>query len=70
MQQLSALRITKAKEESTSDCMRRIFDSYLSTQLNDVPVETRALLHLITLLPTDALVENYSLFDRKNEIDP
>ena len=55
VQRLSSLRIFKAKEESTSDCMRRIYDSYLSAQLNDATVKTRALLHLITLLQSDPL---------------
>ena len=46
VQRLSSLRIFKAKEESVSDCMRRIHDSYLSAQLDNPLVKTRALLHL------------------------
>ena len=50
--------------------MRRIYDSYLSAQLDEAPVETRALLHLITLLPSDTLyLSDKGLFDRENEID-
>ena len=55
VQRLSSLRIFKAKEESVSDCMRRIHDSYHSGELDNAPVETRALLHLLTLLPSDPL---------------
>ena len=59
VQRLSSLRIFKAKEESVSNCMRRIHDSYLSAQLDNAPVKTRALLHLITLLPSDPLSEGH-----------
>ena len=55
VKRLSSLRIFKAKEESVS--MRRIHDSYLWAELDNATVETRALLHLITLLPSDPLSE-------------
>ena len=42
--------------------MRRSYDSYLSAQLDDAPVETRALLHLITLLPSDPLSEKIEAY--------
>ena len=57
VQRLGALRVVKAKEELVSDCLRKIYDTYLSAQLANVPLETMALLHLITLLPADALSE-------------
>ena len=57
IQRLTALRITKAKEESVSDCMRRILDSYTSAQLGEAPLPTLALLHLMTMLPGDNLSE-------------
>ena len=52
---LSSLKIFKAKKESVSDCMRRIHDSYLSAELDNASVKTRVLLHLITLLSSDHL---------------
>ena len=55
VQRLSALRIQKLKEESISDCLRKIFDAYQSAELKDCPLETLALLHLVTLLPADPL---------------
>ena len=55
VQRLSSLTIFKAKEESVSDCLRRIHDSYHSGELDNAPVETRALLHLLTFLPSDPL---------------
>ena len=55
VQGLSSLSIFKAKEESVSDCMRRIHDSYHSGELDNAPVKTRALLHLLNLLPSDPL---------------
>ena len=44
------MKIFKAKEESVSDCMRRIYDSYLST------------VHLITLLPSDPLYQKIKIY--------
>ena len=62
IQRLNALRVTKGKEEFTSDCIRRIHDSYLSAQLTDAPLETMTLLLLITLLPTDNLSEKIKAY--------
>ena len=57
VQRITSLRIFKDKEESISDCMRRIYDAYLSAELNKAPIETLALLHLLILLPDDPLSE-------------
>ena len=55
VQRLSALRIQKLKEEPVSECLRKIFDAYQSAELKNCPLETLALLHLVTLLPADPL---------------
>ena len=56
-QRIKAMKITKNKEESISDLMHRIYDSYISAELDKCPVETFVLLHLLTLLPSDPLSE-------------
>ena len=56
-QRVRAMKITKDKDESISDCMHRIYDSYLSAELDKCPLETLVLLHLLTLLPSDPLSE-------------
>ena len=55
VQRIESLRITKEKDETISDCMHRIYDSYLSTELDKAPLETLVLLHLLILLPSDPL---------------
>ena len=57
VQRINALRIIKDKDESISDCMRRIHDGYISAELNKAPLETLVLLHLLILLPADPLSE-------------
>ena len=54
---INAMRIVKEKDESISDCMRKIQDAYLSADLGNAPLETLVLLHLLILLPSDALFE-------------
>ena len=61
LQIITSLRTLKAIEESVSDCMRRIYDAYLPAELDNVPVETRALLHPLILLPADPLSEKKKL---------
>ena len=56
-QRIGAMRITKEKDESISECMHRIHDSYLSAELDKCPLETLVLLHLLILLPQDPLSE-------------
>ena len=56
-QRIRALKITKGKEESISDLMHRIHDSYLSAELDKCPIETFVLLHLLQQLPGDPLSE-------------
>ena len=51
------MKITKNKEESISDLMHRIHDSYILAELDKCPLETLVLLHLLTLLPSDPLSE-------------
>ena len=46
IQRIGSLRITKEKDETISDCMHRIYDSYLSAELDKAPLETLVLLHL------------------------
>ena len=62
VQQLSALRISKAKEEPASDLLRKIFDAYQSAELKDCPLETMSLLHLVTLLPSDPLSDRIKAY--------
>ena len=57
VQRIGSLRITKEKDETISDCMHRIYDSYLSAELDKAPLETLVLLHLLILLPSDPLSE-------------
>ena len=57
VQRIESLRITKEKDETISDCMHRIYDSYLSAELDKAPLETLVLLHLLILLPSDPLSE-------------
>ena len=57
VQRINAMRIVKDKDETISDCMRRIHDAYLSADLNKAPLETLVLLHLLILLPVDPLSE-------------
>ena len=57
VQRINAMRIVKDKDESISECMRRIHDGYLSAELNKAPLETLVLLHLLILLPADPLSE-------------
>ena len=54
---INALRIIKDKDESISDCMRRIHYGYISAELNKAPLETLVLLHLLILHPADPLSE-------------
>ena len=56
-QRIGAMRITKEKDESISECMHRIHDSYLSAELDKCPLETLVLLYLLILLPQDPLSE-------------
>ena len=56
-QRIGAMRITKEKDESISECIHRIHDSYLSAELDKCPLETLVLLHLLILLPQDPLSE-------------
>ena len=53
VQHLAARRITKQKEETVSECLRRIFDAYKSAELKNCPLETMALLHPATLRSTE-----------------
>ena len=55
VQRLNARRIHKQKEETVSECLRRIFDAYQSAELKNCRLETMSLLHLVTELPSDAL---------------
>ena len=57
VQRINSLRITKDKVENISECMRRIYDAYLSAELDKAPLETLVLLHLLILLPSDPLSE-------------
>ena len=57
VQRINSLRITRDKDESISECMRRIYDGYLSAELDRAPLETLVLLHLLILLPSDPLSE-------------
>ena len=57
VQRINSFRITKHKDESISECMRRIYGAYLSAELDKAPLETLALLHLLILLPSDPLSE-------------
>ena len=50
IQRINAMRIVKEKDESISDCMRKILDAYLSADLGNAPLETLVLLHLLILL--------------------
>ena len=62
MQRLNARRIHKQKEETVSDCLRRIYDAYQSAELKDCPLETLSLLHLVTELPSDALSDKIKTY--------
>ena len=62
VQRLGALRISKQKEELVSDCLRRILDAYQSAELNGCPLEMMALLHLVTLLPSDPLSDKIKAY--------
>ena len=57
VQRIGSLRITKKKDETILDCMRHIYDSYLSAELDKAPLETLVLFHLLILLPSDPLSE-------------
>ena len=57
VQRINAMRIVKDKDETISECMRKIQDAYLSADLNNAPLETLVLLHLLILLPSDPLSE-------------
>ena len=57
VQRINAMRIVKEKDESISDCMRKILDAYHSADLGTAPIETLVLLHLLILLPSDTLSE-------------
>ena len=57
VQRINEMRIVKEKDESISDCMRKILDAYLSADLGNAPLETLVLLHLLILLPSDTLSE-------------
>ena len=48
-QRIGAMRITKEKDETISYCMHRIYDSYLSAELDKCPLETLVLLNLLIL---------------------
>ena len=68
---LAALRITEPKEEQISDCLHRSVESYKSAYLDLAPLETRCLLHLITLLASDSLSEKIKDFSvKKMRITP
>ena len=62
VQRLNARRIHKQKEETVSDCLRRIYDSYQSAELKDCPLETLSLLHLVTELPSDTLSDKIKTY--------
>ena len=62
VQRLNARRIHKQKEETVSDCLRRIYDAYQSAELKDCPLETLSLLHLVTELPSDALSDKIKTY--------
>ena len=57
VQRINSLRITRDKDETISECMRRIYDGYLSAELDRAPLETLVLLHLLIVLPSDPLSE-------------
>lgn len=38
VQRIGSLRITKERDETISDCMNRIHDSYLSAELDKAPL--------------------------------
>ena len=57
VQRLNALRIQKSSEESISETLRKIKEAYESAELQNCPLETLSLLHLVTLLPSDVLSE-------------
>ena len=57
VQRLNALRIQKGTEESISETLRTIKEAYESAELQNCPLETLSLLHLVTLLPSDVLSE-------------
>ena len=56
-QRIRALKMKKEKEESISDFMHRVLDSYLSAELDKCPIETLVLLHVLQQLPGDPLSE-------------
>ena len=56
-QRIRALKITKNKDESISDLLIRINDSYTAAELDKCPIQSFVLLHLLTLLPADPLSE-------------
>ena len=62
VQRINSLRITKDKDENISECMRRIYNAYLSAELDKAPLETLVLLHLLILLPSDRLSEKIKHF--------
>ena len=62
VQRLNARRIHKQKEETVSECLRRIYDAYQSAELKDCPLETLSLLHLVTELPSDALFDKIKTY--------
>ena len=54
---LATLRILKPKEESISEHLHRLVVEYGDSQLDDAPVQTRILLHLIGQLGSSQLEE-------------
>ena len=45
VQRINSLRITKEKDESISECMWRIYDGYLSAELDKAHLETLVWIH-------------------------
>lgn len=59
---LATLRIQKPKEESISEHLHRLVVEYGDSQLDDAPVQTRILLHLIRQLGTSPTEEKVKAF--------
>ena len=59
---LATLRILKPKEESISEHLHRLVVEYGDSQLDDAPVQTRILLHLIGQLGSSQLEEKVKAF--------
>ena len=71
VQIINSLSITKEKDKRFSKCMQRIYNGYLSAELDKAPLETLVLLHLLILLPSDPLSEKVkSWLIEKMRLDP